>query len=67
MSIISHYAHTLDIHFVPRRRSSDLQSLARAAGAVLFGALAAGTSLRPAFAVFAVVMLVSVLAGTRVK
>jgi len=43
------------------------QSLARAAGAVLVGALAAGTALRPAFAVFAVVLLVSVLAGTRVK
>ncbi|MGW5704223.1 MFS transporter [Amycolatopsis japonica] len=42
------------------------QALARAAGAVLFGVLAAGMALGPAFAVFAVALLVSVLAGSRV-
>ncbi|MGW4826079.1 MFS transporter [Amycolatopsis japonica] len=42
------------------------QALARAAGAVLFGALAAGMAPAPAFAVFAVALLVSVLAGSRV-
>ncbi|WP_394362046.1 MFS transporter [Amycolatopsis sp. SB7-3] len=42
------------------------QALARAAGAVLFGVLAAGMAPAPAFAVFAVALLVSVLAGSRV-
>ncbi|NUT96665.1 MAG: MFS transporter [Saccharothrix sp.] len=43
------------------------QALARACGAVLFGAVAAGLALSPAFAVLAVALLVAVLVGGVVR